>query len=51
MVDNKKEEHRYKYHKKVLYIEKEQIEEAAEVAKLLEQQTLNETLPTQQPQP
>lgn len=29
VVDNKKEEHRYKYSKKVVYIEKEQIEEAS----------------------
>jgi ABC-type arginine transport system ATPase subunit len=39
VVDNKKEEHRYKYTKKVLYIEKGQIEEAAEVAKFLESET------------
>jgi hypothetical protein len=48
VVDNKKEDHRYKYHKKVLYIEKEQIEQAEQVAQLLEQeaiveQTANET--------
>jgi predicted RND superfamily exporter protein len=35
VVDNKKEEHRYKYQKKVIYIEKEQIEEAAKVAQYL----------------
>lgn len=35
VVDNHKEEHRYKYSKKVVYIEKEQIEHSSEVAKFL----------------
>jgi hypothetical protein len=43
VVDNKKEEHRYKYHKKVIYIEKEQIEEASKVAHFLQEHP--ETLP------
>ena len=39
MVDNRKEDYRYKYSKKVAYIEKTQVDEAAEVIKAMEETT------------
>jgi hypothetical protein len=38
VVDNRKEDHRYKYNKKVLYIEKEQVEEGVKLAQVMDKQ-------------
>ena len=47
VVDNKKGDHRYKYDQKKQYIEKKQIEEAAEVASIMEQ-TPETLVPTEE---
>ena len=50
MVDNRKGDHRYKYDQKKQYIEKKQVEEAAEIIKVLEESP--ETIvPVEQGQP
>jgi len=36
VVDNRKQDHRYKYNTKKLYIEKEQVEEGAKLAEVLD---------------
>ena len=38
VVDNRRQDHRYKYNKKVLYIEKEQIEEGVKLAQVMDKQ-------------
>jgi leucyl aminopeptidase len=37
VVDNRKGDHRYKYDQKIQYIEKKQVDEAAEMMKVMEE--------------